>query len=705
MDEVYRMMQVLSTAVLPASRSQSRRVQDRAVHGALALAGVRLSTIVALLLVVSAAAPVAAQVTKPSRDDRQVALQATAVLESFHIRRARMDDSMSERFFRSFFEMLDPLKLFLLKEDVEEFDKHRTRIDDYLKQGRIEFAFDVFERFLKRVEGRFATIERMIQAEHDFSLNESIDSDREDAAYADTEKELEGLWRKNIKLQLLERITGGETLEESREALARRYRDLRRRWRQTDNSELLQLFLTAVSRVFDPHTSYLSPDTLDDFSISMRLELEGIGAALRSDDGFVVVSHVVPGGAADRDGRLQAGDRIISVAEGEDGDPVDLREMKLTSAVKLIRGKKGTKVRLEVVNPETQRTSTLVLERARVELSYSEAHGEIIEEETGVEGKSLRVGVLELPSFYSDLNAASRGDKEYKSSTRDVEKILRQFKEDGAHAVVVDLRGNSGGALTEAVEMTGLFIDQGPVVQIKHPDGIAQRSDPMPGMVWEGPLVVVIDRLSASASEIFAGAIQDYGRGIVVGDRASHGKGTVQQLLDLSALFPAAKDKRYGAMKITISQFYRASGASTQNRGVVPDIILPAVNSHREIGESELEYAIEFDKIPAVSFERCDLVGAKLLDKLLQRSEERVRASDDFGKVREDIERFVELRERRVIPLNKERFVAEYRLTPQDIDEADADSPPFDPFDRTIERDYYLNEVLAITRDLVQATS
>ena len=672
----------------------------------------RLTTIsfVSALLVLVSGRNGWGQLTPPSELDRRIAQQAGQILEGIHIRRTPLDDAMSKRFLDSYLETLDPWNVYFLADDVEEFEKRADKLDDDLRLGQLAFAFKVFSRFLFRLDERMEAVEGLIKAEHDFSIDEFVETEREDLPFPKDDEEARERWRKNIKLQLLERVAGGVELSEARETLGRRYRDFTRVMHQTENADLLQLFLSAVSRVYDPHTSYLSAASLEDFAISMRLELEGIGAALRSEDGFTIVSQIVPGGAAARDGRLQPGDKIIGVAQGADGELEDVRDQKLSNVVKQIRGDRGTTVRLELIKAETNKREVIVPERAKVELSYSEAYGEVIEEERADGGK-LRVGVVELPSFYSDLGAAGAGVADYKSSTRDVERILERFNEEKIDAVVVDLRGNAGGALSEAIEMTGLFIDEGPVVQIKGPRGIEQRFDEVAGRVWDGPLVVITDKMSASASEIFAGAIQDYRRGLVIGDPSTHGKGTVQQLLDLAAIFKSDSPGSQGAMKVTISQFYRANGSSTQSRGVVPDIELPARSSVIGESESELDYAIEFDRIDAVPFDPENHVSAGLVAKLEERSRARRAASDQFQKLVEDLDRYRALKERERIPLKEEKFVSEYRLENDATDpsdpgaEAGPEQPAPDLADRTIRRDFYLDEVLAITRDYVELKS
>jgi carboxyl-terminal processing protease len=489
-------------------------------------------------------------------------------------------------------------------------------------------------------------------------------------------------------------ITDERPYEEAKERLHKRYRAIDRRWSQTDNDELLEMFLSAVTTSFDPHSSYMSPDSLQNFIIQMRLELDGIGASLESEYGETIVRHIVPGGAADKDGRLKVGDVITGVGEGPTGAIEDIADVKLTEVVQKIRGKPNTIVRLEVKTAAGSELKTYDITRARIELKDSEArsaviergpHGETIGDETDPDklageptgnvqpptgkviekaqagGGVFRIGVISLPSFYMDMEARRDGREDYKSTARDVKRLLEDFNERNVDLVVVDLRFNGGGSLPEAVETTGLFIDQGPVVQVKGTDGRTQPyPDTDPGAIWNGPLVVLINKFSASASEIFAGAIQDYGRGIVVGDHATHGKGTVQQLEELGRLISPINPPNYGALKMTIQQFYRPGGDSTQNRGVVSDIELPSQMSEWEgIGESDLDYALKFDRVLPLPHDNYPLAGAQVIEELRRRSQERCAKDEYFVAEKKRIERYIERKKDPTLTLNKEKFLRE----------------------------------------------
>ncbi|MFP6738120.1 MAG: carboxy terminal-processing peptidase [Planctomycetota bacterium] len=647
-------------------------------------------------------ASLCAQLGIPTVRDKVITKHVALYLEQVHVRRWKLNDIRSGRMFDSFLKALDPQRMYFSASDVEGFRKDRLKIDNFLKSGSLDFAFEVGGIFLQRVEECTTRAKKLASQEHDFSVDEFFVSDRSEAPYAEGGKGATELWRKRVKALLLEKLADGKTEEEARTEVAKLYANFSNRMQRTDGMELLQIFLTSATMTYDPHTTYMSPDTLENFQISMRLELEGIGAALQSIDGYTVVSQIIPGGAAAREGSLKLQDKILAVAQGDSPEFVDLLHMKLSNVVKLIRGKKGTKVRMKIRHADANQEETLSIIRAKVVLSDREAHGEVLEVTQGKGGQPVRVGVIVLPSFYMDMAAAGRGVKDFKSTTRDVARILKAFKKGkGVDAVVVDLRINGGGALSEAISLTGLFIDTGPVVQIKKLRGrVDTRSDKDNGVAWAGPLVVLTSKFSASASEIFAGALQDYGRAVVVGDRSTHGKGTVQQLMDLGRNRSGQAGK-LGALKITISQFYRPSGDSTQNKGVIPDIELPAVSSYLD-GEAELDYAIEFDTVPKAKYTDLGLAEQATINSLQEKSQRRRGGVEEFNRIEEDIVRYQKLRDRKKIPLQRARYEAEKKkLNPRGADEEkkDPDKPVPPVNENEIKRDFYLEEVLSIAAD------
>jgi carboxyl-terminal processing protease len=429
--------------------------------------------------------------------------------------------------------------------------------------------------------------------------------------------------------------------------------------RQTDNNDLVEMFITAITTSFDPHTSYMSSRTFENFMIQMRLQLEGIGATLQAseDDGYTVIKRIVPGGAADKQGELKVEDKIVAVGQGDDEELNDVTGMKLDDVVEQIRGKAGTVVRLAILSEDSE-IKTINIVREKIKLEDSAARGVVFDQGSGPDGKPYKIGVIDLPSFYADLENAGRRSSEYKSTTRDVDRILRDFRSQGVDAVVLDLRRNGGGSLREAIDCTGLFINYGPVVQVKDAYGQIQKyHDEKPGMSWDGPLVVLTSKFSASASEILAGAVQDYGRGIVVGDTTSHGKGTVQSLVNLNQLVFGMEDPPsfFGALKITMQQFYRPNGDSTQKRGVLADIVLPSISDKMDVGESDLDYPVEFDRIASAKFSRMALAQSELLDQLREASDKRVSESEEFRKNQEKIDAYVEQKNRKSVSLNREK--------------------------------------------------
>jgi carboxyl-terminal processing protease len=664
------------------------------------LAGTCLAT--ALLTPLALAKP-----TDPTRVDRHIAIMVAALMDRRHLSEMQVNDEMSHRALDMFLKNLDRMKLFFLQSDIDEFMADRDSLDDYVKAGDVRIAKQIFDRFLQRVSERVAIAQNLVDANHDFAVDEDMVRDPEKLAYAKTTEELDERWRKRVKYDLLLELTDNVDDKEAIEKLHKRYRGIERNWEQYSNDELLEDFLTALTMSFDPHSSYMSPSTLDNFTIQMRLELDGIGASLESKYGETIVRQIIPGGAADKDGRLKTKDVIVGVGEGTEGEFVDIVDMKINDVVQMIRGKPGTIVRLEVMPDDKSGRKVYDITRARIELKDSEARseilerplsdvdkpadtanstspevkqttetetatGKIVEHKQGPNSPARRIGVISLPSFYMDMEGRRAGRSDFKSTTRDVRRLLEEFKQQKVDLVVMDLRFNGGGSLPESVEATGLFIDKGPVVQVKGPDGrVSPYPDEEPGEVWSGPLVVLINRFSASASEIFAGAIQDYGRGIVVGDRSTHGKGTVQQLFELGQqILPMQEAPNLGALKMTIQQFYRPSGDSTQNRGVVSDIELPNITSFWEgIGEADLDYALKFDQVAPQPHDNYRMASAPLIEQLRQRSTERIGKTEFFVKEKEKIEELLKRQQEPTVTLNKEKFLAEREKVNSDKDQ------------------------------------
>ena len=648
-----------------------------------------------------------AELNNPGAEERRVAFSVATMLERLHMGRRPLDDELGKRCLTNFLKTLDPMKIYFLQSDVDEFMAQADQVDDQIKQGDVRLAFTIYRRFLTRIDERTAMVDQLLEMPHDFTVDEKMITDRDTLTYPKNDAEARERWRLRVKYDLLLQKADKVAFDEAKAKLHRRYNSYAKRMKQTDSDELLEMYLTAMTTGFDPHTTYMSAGTLENFEISMRLELDGIGASLQFEDGYTVVHKIIPGGAADKDGRLKAEDKIVAVGQDQDGEMVDVVDMKLSDVVDLIRGKRGTTVRLGVIPSGETQQKVYALTRDRIELTDSQARAEVFTDGQKADGEPFKVGVIDLPSFYMDMAGARSGRDDYRSTTRDVSKILDDFKSKGVDAVIIDLRRNGGGSLTEAVNLTGLFIKSGPVVQVKGFDGdVEPYEDSSSEIAWEGPLVVVTSKFSASASEIFAGAIQDYRRGLIVGDKATHGKGTVQQLLDLGQqILRIPNAPKLGALKITIQQFYRPSGDSTQNRGVLADIELPSLTTHLDVGEADLDFALEFDRVKEVPHDTFNMVDANLVNVLTTRSNQRREMSEDFKKVAQNIQRYLEQKERKAVSLKEDVFLAERAELNANEEEEKQLEELNDPNRPVVKRDFYFNEAVAITRDYVDLLS
>lgn len=660
-------------------------------------------TITAVLLV--ATTLVAQQLATPKRDQEVIAKLVVQMIGKEHLSRGAFDDVMSARLVDRYVKDLDPQKLYFYQIDIDEFNRSRTRLDDALQKGNIDFAYTTFRRYLQRLNERIIEADKLIDMPQDFTVDETVVLDAKDLPWANSESEMNERWRKRIKYDLLMQKLENTTEAEARDKLHKRYKNIKRVMSQMDGDDILEMYLSAVASCFDPHSGYMSPRTERDFQISMRLSLDGIGAALKSDDGYTVVAQVVPGGAAALDGRLKVGDKITGVGQ-EEGEFVDVVEMKLSNVVSLIRGKRGTKVRLKVQSPGSVETKEYELTRQKIELKNSEVKGEIIDASTRSKGAKGKFGIIHIPSFYRNFEEAQTGVEDFKSTARDVKAILRDFQaKGGVDAVIVDLRTNGGGALSEAIEVSGCFIDQGPVVQIKDQRGnVKSLDDEESGVDSRAPLIVICNRLSASASEIFAGVIKDYERGLIVGDTTTHGKGTVQSVMPVGKqMFPSLFNKpEQGALKLTIQQFYRVNGDSTQNLGVQSDIVLPSLLDHMDLGESSLDNALAFDRIPPAPHQALHYVNAPLVSVLSERSKKRVEANKEFQEIEKDIVKYVERKKRKTVTLNEEslrqeRLEEEKKAKNKIEDDPETVEGPIFPDNE------YNNEILNIASDYVAA--
>ena len=661
---------------------------------------------VAAVLALAAGAWASAEpLTKPSFKDGMVSKIVSKLVQEQHFSQHPLDDEISNRGLTQFLKALDPLKLYFLDGDVERFLARKNDLDEMVKKGDLSFAYDVYRVYLERVKQRVALADTLLGETHDFTAQEEMTVDRDALRWAKDDAEVADRWRKRIKYDLLlqkaEKVEGQAAVDK----LRKRYQSFAHRMEQTDSDELLEMFLTSVTSSLDPHTTYMSPSQLENFRILMSLNLDGIGAKLEQEDGVIRIAEIIPGGAADKHGKLKATDQVVSVGEGEDGEMLDVREQKLNDVVDKIRGKAGTIVRLGVLPGGTGELVIYDIVRAKIELEDSAARSVVFDAGMKADGTPFKVGVIELPSFYMDMEASRTGEREFRSTTRDMRKLLDKFRAEKVDAVVVDLRRNGGGSLPEAINSTGLFIDEGPIVQVKDSDGRTEHYDDMDrGMAWDGPLVVLISKFSASASEIFAGAIQDYRRGLIVGDESTHGKGTVQSLLDLSKeVYTGPGSKNLGALKLTMQQFYRPNGDSTQRRGVRSDLVLPSLTTHMDIGEGDLDFALPFNRIASTKFKVLSLVDQGLVEKLKTASSERIGSDGEFGKLNKEIAAFREQKDRKTVSLNEQTFFDRRK----ELDAAQKEEEALREAEKSkkevVKRDYYLEEVLRITTDYVAA--
>ncbi|MDE0982408.1 MAG: carboxy terminal-processing peptidase [Gammaproteobacteria bacterium] len=587
--------------------------------------------------------------SKPVHGDTAVKLLNE--LETKHYSSVDINDNFSSTVFDSYIDALDGSKLYFLKEDIDALSAYRYTLDNSLEDGSVEPAFEIYNLYYRRI------LERMIYAvdrvenhvsEMDFTIDEAIEIDREDAPYAASPSELDELWRLRIKNSVLSLRLTGDDEEEIKEKLGKRYRNQLSQISKTNDKDVFQTYMSTVATAVDPHTSYFSPRDSENFNMGLSLSLQGIGAQLTTEEEYTKVAELIKGGPAERGNELKAGDRIVSIGQGVDGELQDVVGMRLDDVVAQIRGEKGTVVRLNVIPVDAvgESSATVVsITRDTVKLEDQSAKKEVIE--LSYNGEMYKIGIIDLPTFYFDFEAASRGDQDYKSSTRDVRALLDELKEEDVDAVIVDLRNNGGGSLSEANQLVGLFIKTGATVQIRYSglrNGFTRSfGDNDPEVTYMGPLAVLVNRTSASASEIFAGAIQDYQRGIVLGGQ-TFGKGTVQEIIPMD----------YGQVKLTRSKFYRISGESTQHRGVIPDISFPDFyDAYEDIGESSLDGALPWDTVRAVEYTPYHAIQA-LVPELQQRYDERADASPDFIYLRGQIERARVMRQREQLSLNEE---------------------------------------------------
>ena len=556
------------------------------------------------------------------------------ILDNNHYRKITLDDSLSSVILNEYLDVLDNNRTYFTSEDIAGFEKYRYRLDDLTKMENVNPAYDIYAVFKERFDERMDyVLTHLVSQQFDYTKDEYYETDRSKEPWPKNEQELNDIWRKIIKNQALSLKLAGKKPEEIKKTLTERYERLVKTYTRDVNAEdIFSMYMNCITESYDPHTNYLSPSAAERFKQNISLSLEGIGARLQTENDYTKVVEVLPGGPAKRSNLIQPNDRIVSVGQGEDGEMVDVIGWRIDDVVKLIKGPKGTKVRLGLLPAETGvdgPVKEIVLVRDKIKLEDQQAKKQMINFEKN--GKAMQLGVITLPTFYMDFEAYQKGDPNYNSTTRDVQRLIRELQREGMDGLVLDLRNNGGGSLAEAIDLTGIFIKNGPVVQVKNSaNKIEVASDEDPTIVYNGPLVVLTNRFSASASEIFAGAIQDYNRGVVVGE-STYGKGTVQTVIDLDK-FINEPGNDVGELKLTFQKFYRVTGSSTQHKGVIPDIKLPSALDPQQFGESSRASALPWDEIHGTPYQRTPIVDAKLLAGLNKAYNQRLKTDANLNR-------------------------------------------------------------------------
>jgi carboxyl-terminal processing protease len=612
---------------------------------------------VATLLLGTARAPSSAATVDfaPTERHARVARLVSSMFERSHYRQAPVNDPVSSLVLDRYLESLDGLRSYFTAADIEEFERYRYELDDAILEGKLEPAFEIFNRYQQRSRERMKFALAVLDKEPDFTLDETFQFDRRKAPWAKDSAELDELWRKRVKNDAISLMLADKTWPEAREVLQKRYERAAKRSEQVTADDVFEIFMNAFAHVFDPHSSYFSPRNSEEYRIQMSLSYEGIGASLQSLDDYVTIMEVLPGGSAQQSGELKATDRIIAVGQGKTGEMVDVVGWRLDDVVALIRGPNGSFVRL-LIQPGKASTDAkervVTLPRTKITLEAQAAKKELRTIERG--DRKLRVGVITVPSFYQDYNARAAGEEEFRSTTRDVRKLLDEFKaEGGIDGLVLDLRENGGGHLSEAIGLVNLFVPRGPVVQLRETGGrVEVLESEADAPAYDGPLTILVDRFSASASEIFAAAMQDYGRGVVIGQE-TYGKGSVQNLYPLDR-YAIGQDPGYGQLTVTIGMYYRVTGDSTQNRGVQPDVRLPSAIDTAEVGESSRDAALPWNRIRPSQFRREGTLGP-VIAELQGLHEQRVGADPDYQHMLSEIATLEDMRKRKDVSLNLEK--------------------------------------------------
>jgi carboxyl-terminal processing protease len=625
---------------------------------AVCASAVGLAALLGAAMAPSPAVPAATAVLAPTEQENYVARRVADIVAREHYRRAPLDDHLSSLILDRYLDAIDGGRSYFFASDIAEFERYRYELDDAIKAGDVEPAFVIFRRYQQRSRERMAYAVELLNKKPDFDVDEFFNFDREKEPWPANTAEMNELWRKRVKNDELSLVTAGKQWTEAADILRKRYEHVAKRMDQSKPEDVFEAFMNAFVLSLDPHSNYFSARNSEEYNIQMSLSYEGIGASLQLTDDYVTVIDVIAGGPAATSGKLSANDRITAVGEGKTGELTDVIGWRLDDVVQKIRGPGGTLVRLQLL-PAGAAPGSLqkVVEftRNRVSLEAQAAHKAMRVVQRN--GHDMKVGIITVPSFYQDYDASRAGAKDYRSTTRDVQRLIGELKKDGADVLIMDLRANGGGYLPEAESLTGLFIDRGPVVQLRDTTGrIEVDDDPNPSIFYSGPMIVLVDRFSASASEIFAGAIQDYGRALIVGQQ-TYGKGTVQNAHPLNYTIFGRKPE-LGQLNVTIGKYYRITGESTQDRGVTPDIALPSLIDANEVGESTRDRALPWDHIEPAAFRVAgDLKPlASSLEKL---HEERAANSPDFRYLRADIAALEAMRNQKTLSLNLKTREAE----------------------------------------------
>jgi carboxyl-terminal processing protease len=577
-----------------------------------------------------------------------------SIISRYHYKKFSLNDSLGSVIFDRYLKDLDYNRSYFLQSDINSFDKYRNKVDNLLEDGNLQPFYLIYNTFRERLDERIAYSDSLLKKEFDFTKDENFDWKRDKAPWFKDVAELNDYWRKKVKNDALNEKLNGKDWKTISESLTKRYENIEKNINQNKSEDVFQLIMNSYTESIDPHTNYMSPMTSDNFKIDMARSLEGIGAQLQWEDDYTQISEVIPGGPAYKSNLLHKGDRIVGVAQGDKGGEfVDVIGWRLTDVVQLIRGPKGSTVRLQVIPAKSSgntKPQEIKLVRDKITLEEQSAKKDVLEIQN--DKKNYKIGVISVPAFYADFEAQQKGVKDYKSTTRDVKKLLEELEKEKVDGIVIDLRNNGGGSLQEAIQLTGLFIKDGPVVQVRNADGtIDEGTDTDPSIDYAGPLAVMVNRFSASASEIFSGAIQDYGRGLIIGDQ-TYGKGTVQNMIDLNRILRNPSEK-LGQVKITIAKYYRITGGSTQIKGVMPDVKLPDILDSHEYGESTEPSAMPWDQIKSSNFIPAGNLKP-FIPELNTLHDARIKNDSEFAYLEDDIKEYKEANDKNYVSLKEE---------------------------------------------------